>query len=105
MKFGRGQIECEFQGWLTRAGAYESDASQVGDSTESRSSGRTHYIVEGPFETSYTLAVVNRNLAIALCRREGCAAYIAPAEGVEDYSVDAIAASKLPLVVQGLVQP
>jgi glycosyltransferase involved in cell wall biosynthesis len=41
--------------------------------------------VQGPFETSYSLAVVNRNLALGLDRRPGLAASVYATEGPGDY--------------------
>lgn len=48
-------------------------------------SSRT-YLIEGPCETSYSLAIVNRNLGLAL---DACAdrhAYLLPCEGVPQYN-------------------
>lgn len=41
-------------------------------------------VVEGPFETSYSLAIVNRNLAFAL-KKLGFEVYLKPSEGPGDY--------------------
>ncbi len=41
--------------------------------------------VQGPFETSYSLAVVNRNLALGLDERPGLAASLYATEGPGDY--------------------
>lgn len=109
LRFSRKRIESELRGWLIGAGAWDDGTGDWGLDAQiddgSRSTRRTHYIIEGPFETSYSLAVVNRNVALALNEREACASYIEPAEGVEDYSVDPTAAGKLPLEIQKLVQP
>src|SRR5215469_7439039 len=94
-RFGRKQIESELRRWLIGVGAYDGAAEESGLDFEiddrPRHACRTHYVIEGPFETSYSLAIVNRNLALALDRREARAAYIEPAEGVADYSVDTAA--------------
>jgi glycosyltransferase involved in cell wall biosynthesis len=109
LRFSRRRIEGELHRWLIGVSACddatEASALDAESDDGSRPSHRTHYVIEGPFETSYSLAVVNRNIALALDEREGCAAFIEPAEGVEDYSVDPTAASKLPLEIQDLVRP
>src|SRR5206468_9574832 len=46
---------------------------------------RRQYLVEGPCETSYSLAVVNRSLALALDARAEADAFLVPAEGMGDY--------------------
>ncbi len=109
LRFGQHRIETELRDWLIGVGAYDGGAkpsrldARVGDS--SQPAQRTHYIVEGPYETSYSLAIVNRNIALAISRREACTAYIEPADGTESYSVDPIAAGRLPPEIQTLVQP
>jgi glycosyltransferase involved in cell wall biosynthesis len=109
LRFSRKRIESELRRWLIAAGAW--DGATEATSPDARiddrllPSRRTHYIIEGPFETSYSLAVVNRNIALALDAREACASYIEPAEGVADYSVDPTAAAKLPLKIRELVRP
>ena len=107
LRFSRRRIEAELRSWLIDAGAFESrtEASSLDTRDDDGGSQQTHYVVEGPFETSYSLAVVNRNLALALSERERCASYIEPAEGVEDYSVDPTAASKLSSNILRLVRP
>src|SRR5205085_2322274 len=70
---------------------------------EGRAPPPTRYVVEGPFETSYSLAVVNRNLALGLNERYRCQAYIEPGEGTESYSVDTLAADRLPSRIRDLV--
>jgi glycosyltransferase involved in cell wall biosynthesis len=108
LRFSRTRIESELRRWLMGAGACDGATEGSGLDAEiddvPRPSRRTHYVVEGPFETSYSLAVVNRNLALALDKREACAANIEPAEGEEDYSVNSTAAAKLPLKIRELVQ-
>ena len=109
LRFTRRRIEGELRHWLIGVGACDgaAECSVLDAEIDDRPppSRRTHWVIEGPFETSYSLAVVNRNLALALDRREGCAAYIEPAEGVADYSVDATAAAQLPLEISELVRP
>jgi glycosyltransferase involved in cell wall biosynthesis len=109
LRFSRERIEAEFRRWLIGAGVYDGqngDSSpDLGSDDSSRPPRRTHYVVEGPFETTYSLAVVNRNLAFALNEREVCTSYIEPAEGAEDYSVDPTAASKLSSNILRLVRP
>jgi glycosyltransferase involved in cell wall biosynthesis len=109
LRFSRRRIENEFREWLVRAGALEDNADAPGYASqfdeEARSSAGIHYVVEGPFETSYSLAVVNRNLALALNKIEARASYIEPADGTEAYAVDAIAAAKLSGEIRELVGP
>jgi glycosyltransferase involved in cell wall biosynthesis len=107
LRFGREQIENELARWL--AGIGVGLGAPTGSAGEPRREGaarqRTHYVVEGPFETSYSLAIVNRNTALALAARAGCAGYLEPAEGEEDYRVDAAAAERLPQFFRELVRP
>jgi glycosyltransferase involved in cell wall biosynthesis len=109
LQFSRKRIESELRRWLIGAGACDDaiEASSLDVQIDDRQGPlrRTHYVIEGPFETSYSLALVNRNIALALGAREGCASYIEPAEGTEDYSVDSTAATKLPLEIRELVRP
>ena len=109
LRFNRKRIESELRRWLIGAGACHGATEDSGIDAHidegSRPLRRTHYVIEGPFETSYSLAIVNRNVALALGAREGCASYIEPAEGTEDYSVDSAAAVKLPLEIRALVRP
>jgi glycosyltransferase involved in cell wall biosynthesis len=107
--FSRSRIERELLDWLIRAGAYETDA-RAPDLTprfddDPKPAAQTHYVIEGPFETSYSLAIVNRNLALAIDGREGCASHIEPADGTEAYTVDEIAAAQLPAKIRELVGP
>ena len=109
LRLSRSRIETELRSWLIGAGAIDEGGKACSIEAEIKGGlgplRRTHYIVEGPFETSYSLAVVNRNLALGLDKREGCAAYIEPADGTEAYEVDAIAAAKLPAEIRNLVRP
>src|SRR5215472_1756041 len=109
VRFSRQRIESELRRWLVGVGAWDRapDASGLDAETDDRPplSPRTHYVIEGPFETSYSLALVNRNLALALDARKACASHIEPAEGVADYCVDSTAAAQLPLKIRGLVRP
>ena len=109
LRFTRCRVETELRDWLISAGAYDDDAEAAGRASglddDSPPSRRTHYVVEGPFETSYSLAVVNRNLALALGKREGCPSHIEPSDGTEAYTVDTIAAAKLPSEIRKLVGP
>src|SRR6516162_4043702 len=109
LRFSRSRIESELRSWLIGAGAIDEGTEASGLDAEIKDDSgplrRTRYIVEGPFETSYSLAVVNRNVALALDKREGCAAHIEPADGTEAYKIDAIAAAKLSPEVRNLVRP
>ena len=109
LRFSRERIESELRRWLIGAGVCDgaTEATSLDARIDDRSppSRRNHYIIEGPFESSYSLAVVNRNVALALDAREACASYIEPTEGVADYSVDSTAAAKLPLEIRELVRP
>jgi glycosyltransferase involved in cell wall biosynthesis len=109
LRFRRTRIERELRDWLIRAGVYETDA-QGPDlvprfDDDPKPAAQTHYVIEGPFETSYSLATVNRNLALAIDGREGCATHIEPADGTEAYTVDEIAAAQLPARIRELVGP
>ncbi|MBV8334999.1 MAG: glycosyltransferase, partial [Alphaproteobacteria bacterium] len=104
LRFSRERIESDLRRWLIGAGVGDGLNEAPGLDTP-RPSPRTHYVIEGPFETSYSLAVVNRNIALALRAREGCAACLEPADGTEDYSVDSTAAAKLPQEIRELVRP
>ena len=109
LRFTRQRIQNELRDWLIRVGAYDGVAEpsslDVRIDEGSPPAQRTHYVIEGPYETSYSLAIVNRNIALALSRREASTAYIEPADGTENYAVDPIAASGLPAEIQSLVQP
>jgi glycosyltransferase involved in cell wall biosynthesis len=109
LRFTRCRVEAELRDWLISAGAYDDDAEAAGCASglddDPPPWRRTHYVVEGPFETSYSLAVVNRNLALALGEREGCTSDIEPSDGTEAYTVDTIAAAKLPWEIRKLVGP
>ena len=108
LRFGRMRIASELRRWLIGVGAYDDAGEDSGLDAEIDDrprAGRTHYVIEGPFETSYSLAIVNRNIALALDRRKASTAYIEPTEGVADYSVDAVAAARLPLEIRELVRP
>ncbi|BBU64162.1 hypothetical protein MSC49_40970 (plasmid) [Methylosinus sp. C49] len=63
-----------------------------------------HYLIEGPCETSYSLAIVNRNVALALDARSDCAATLFPAEGVPGYRLNEDALRATPEIVP-LLQP
>ena len=85
-------------------------AGREGEKTEAPQSKRiarprVHYVVEGPFETSYSLAGVVRNLAAALDARADCAGTIEPAEGEEGWTVDSEAEARLPRMFRDLVHP
>jgi glycosyltransferase involved in cell wall biosynthesis len=109
LQFSRRRIEAEFREWLVGARVFEDDAGGPGRASqfddEARGSQGTHYVVEGPFETSYSLAIVNRNLALALNKGKARTSHIEPADGTEAYAVDAGAAAKLPKEVRELVGP
>jgi glycosyltransferase involved in cell wall biosynthesis len=107
LRFGRERIENELARWL--AGLGIDLGMTTAPAGEPRREGaapqRTHYVIEGPFETSYSLACVNRNIALALAARAGCAGHLEPAEGEEDYCVDTAAAERLPKFFRELVRP
>lgn len=107
LRFSRSRIEAELRGWLMSVGACDADADASGCSSrfngDAPPAERTQYTIEGPFETSYSLAIVNRNLALALNAREGCASHIEPADGTEAYAVDTRAAAALPPETKQLV--
>ena len=107
LRFSRQRIETELRDWLIRVGAYDAEPSGLDARINERAPAaqRTHYVVEGPYETSYSLAIVNRNIALALSTREAAISHIEPADGTEDYAVDPIAAGSLPAEIQSLVQP
>jgi glycosyltransferase involved in cell wall biosynthesis len=52
-----------------------------------RSASERTFVFEGPCETTYSLALVNRNLAFGLDARERTVAHLAPAEGVPGYEL------------------
>jgi glycosyltransferase involved in cell wall biosynthesis len=109
LHFGREPIAEELARWLAGLkididhGTMASAAA--GEQRAGAGQRRTHYVIEGPYETSYSLARVNRNIALALATRAGCAGYLEPAEGEEDYRVDTAAAERLPKAFQALVRP
>ena len=128
--YGREHIESELRRWLERMGAFAGfpklnraarwrprasiDPPRAGDGQgsfetppvhTSLPSGRIHYVLEGPFETSYSLAYNNRRIALALDQRKDRVGYIEPAEGVEHWSVDLEAANRLPQAIKDLVRP
>jgi glycosyltransferase involved in cell wall biosynthesis len=109
LRFSRGRIEDELRQWLVGARVFEDDADAAGRASqfddEARALERLHYVIEGPFETFYSLAIVNRNLALALNKSEGRASHVEPADGTEAYVVDASAAAKLPEAIRKLVGP
>ena len=125
--FGREHIEAEFKRWLDGIGAFDQPkrwlplgwrqgSSEMGQQAcaagnfedgpvaNAQSSSAIHYILEGPFESSYSLAQVNRAMAQAVDRIEGRAGYIEPAEGVQSYQVDTAAAERLPQSIKDLVR-
>lgn len=128
--YSRDRIVSAMRQWLIDMGAYETSAAvaggSVGGQTEATSSNQAthlaidfeaessiaslpptpiHYVIEGPFETSYSLAICNRQMALALDQLSRRAAYIEPAEGVEEYKVNVEAAERLPTLVKNLVRP
>src|SRR5215469_12871060 len=108
LQFSRKRIERELRSWLIKVGACEAtefDDSTLRDDGATGPLRRTHYVIEGPFEASYSLAIVNRNLALALDEREARSSYIEPADGTEDYRVDPVVAAGLPRNIQDLVRP
>ena len=117
--YGRDRLHRELQLWLERRGivappahAVERGASSAtlagfagtAKTRRNGAGGQTHYVVEGPFETSYSLANFNRQLARAMDQLPGSIGYIDPAEGTEDYEVDIAAAERLPPQIKELVQ-
>jgi len=107
LRFSRNGIETELRRWLTGVGVYDAATEPPGVDARtddgSRTSRRTHYVIEGPYETSYSLAIVNRNLALALSEQRECSSYIEPAEGEETYSVNLSAANRLSSEIRNLV--
>ncbi|WFT80313.1 glycosyltransferase [Methylobacterium sp. CB376] len=65
---------------------------------------RRQYIVEGPCETSYSLALMNRRLADALDRRAATEAMLVPMEGVPGYVLDEAGVAANP-EVRPLLEP
>jgi len=119
--YGLDHIVRALRSWLVCLNAYQtqspgSDASDNRDGEWSGNfdaepakvplpSGNVRYVIEGPFETSYSLANSNRQMAVALDRLPKRVAHIEPAEGVEDYRVNREAASRLPAAIRKLVRP
>lgn len=67
-------------------------------------SGRRHYVVQGPCETSYSLSIVNRSLAIGLDRANEASVRVVPMEGHGDYPFNAAQAETFP-DLPGLLKP
>lgn len=108
LQFSREQIAGSLRRWLADAGAYEPHSHMDAHAVEPDRGGQAdlpQYIVEGPYETSYSLAIVNRNLALALDRTAGAGGHLEPADGEEDYSTDIAAAARLPVEMQRLAAP
>lgn len=110
LRFSRNHIEAELRRWLIGIGACHSGNNtpvnpDPGRSHLLQSAARNHYVVEGPYETSYSLAIVNRNIALALAARDGCTSSIEPADGDEGYAVDQEAAGRLCPEIRELVRP
>jgi glycosyltransferase involved in cell wall biosynthesis len=107
LRFGRERIEDALARWLFGLGVDVGAERRASGEAPPGDAGRprVHYVLEGPFETSYSLASVVRNLAASLDAREGCAGTIEPAEGDEGWSVDTIAAERLPKMFRNLVHP
>jgi glycosyltransferase involved in cell wall biosynthesis len=63
---------------------------------DTRLKARATWQVEGPCETSYSLAIVNRELAGALNRAAPGTVGILPMEGTGDYTVDQAAVDRIP---------
>ncbi|MDX9786208.1 MAG: glycosyltransferase [Desulfobacterales bacterium] len=57
---------------------------------------RVRYQIEGPFETSYSLAIVNRKIALALEKKFPGAVSLFATEGPGDYLPDPVAVSAVP---------
>jgi glycosyltransferase involved in cell wall biosynthesis len=107
LRFARERVASELACWLLGLGIDAGAANGAArvDAPARAAREITHYVIEGPYETSYSLAGVVRNLAASLDAREGCAATIEPAEGEEDWSVDRAAAARLPRMFRDLVRP
>jgi glycosyltransferase involved in cell wall biosynthesis len=107
LRFGREQVASELARWFFGLGidAGTANGALRGGDLDRPDPSRIHYVLEGPYETSYSLAAVVRNLAASLDAREGCVGAIEPAEGDEDWSVDAEAAARLPKMFRDLVRP
>ncbi|WP_198290255.1 glycosyltransferase [Methylosinus sp. LW4] len=63
------------------------------------------FVFEGPCETTYSLALVNRNLALALNAREHVAARLVPAEGLPGYTLKSDAVEAFPQIEPLLKTP
>lgn len=64
-----------------------------------------HYVVEGPCETSYSLAIVNRSLAISLDQLPDRSVSVTPMEGHGDYPFDPQQAAQYPRLERLLRAP
>jgi glycosyltransferase involved in cell wall biosynthesis len=64
-----------------------------------KSNVKRHYTIEGACETSYSLAVVNRSLGLALAARETAGVALEPAEGVPGYKLDPAGLREHPEIV------
>ena len=86
-RFSRQRIAGELKRWLVESGYATRAALPAATRNRGRPAAprRTHYVVEGPYETSYSLAVVNRNLA-ARSRRTGSRRLYPAGDGTEAYA-------------------
>lgn len=107
-RFSRERIAGELADWLAGLGLPRFSAAPAAPcEADEGAAGRSRvdYVIEGPFETSYSLASVVRNLALSLDARPGCRGRIEPAEGDEGWTVDAEAEARLPRAFRELVRP
>lgn len=81
-EFSRPRLRSQLVNFLKRQGV---DFSDPGNHDGGAESSRLRYQIEGPVETSYSLALVNRELAFALDRFEPGCVGVFPTEGPGDY--------------------
>lgn len=104
VRFDRERVAAELARWLAGLGIGGARGPAGPKWRAGAAQPRIHYVLEGPFETSYSLACVVRNLAASLDARENCTGSIEPAEGEEGWSVDRQAEERLPRMFRDLVR-
>src|SRR5436853_6182041 len=88
LRFTRTRIQAQLRRWLADVGAVSDDKARASryclgnydDDDVLRPTKGTHYILEGTFETYYSMAIVNSNLALTLDKRPTSVVYIEPAD-------------------------
>jgi glycosyltransferase involved in cell wall biosynthesis len=94
-RFGHATLRAQLATFLVRQGIdIPTPPPFLADSIELVPT-RLHYQVEGPFETSYSLALVNRELGLALERAAPSQTGLFATEGPGDYQPDARAIAGL----------